>query len=363
MANDDIALMAHLMRRAGFGASLDELEARVAKGYEATVEELLYPELHEPVDIYDLFRYHPWAWKIGTVLGFGSTPWLFYMLNTKAPLQEKMALFWHQIFATGVSKVDQYYEIMVMVDLFREKGLGSYKELLVDVAKNPAMLHWLDNIENRNYAVNENWGRELLELFSMGVGNYTEKDVYECSRAFTGWSIKYMLPRFPMGRFEWEFEYNEEFHDNTEKEFLGNVGNFNGEDVIDIICQQPATANFVSRHLYNFFVADEPQVPAWSVTPPRDPEAIETLSKAFVEFGLRHQVRAPHAVQLRLLQERPLLPHQEPHGSGGGDSAAGRWVRVPLPWNRRHVSAVLLHGPGPAQPAQRGGMAHWQGVD
>ena len=290
MANDDIALMAHLMRRAGFGASLEELEARVAKGYEATVEELLHPERQEPVDLYDLLRYHPWAWKIGTVLGFGSTPWLYYMLNTKAPLQEKMALFWHQIFATGVSKVDQYYEIMVMVDLFREKGLGSYKELLVDVAKNPAMLHWLDNIENHNYAVNENWGRELLELFSMGVGNYTEKDVYECSRAFTGWSIKYMLPRFPMGRFEWEFEYKEEFHDDTEKEFLGHVGNFNGEDVIDIICQHPATANFVSRHLYNFFVADEPQVPAWSVTPPRDPEAIETLSKAFVDSG--YDIRA-----------------------------------------------------------------------
>ena len=283
MSNQDIALMAHLMRRAGFGATHEELEARAAKGYEATVEELLHPEEQEAVDIQDLLRYHPWAWKPGTVQGMGSTRWLYRMLNTKAPLQEKMALFWHQVFATGVSKVDHYDEIDDMVEMFCEKGLGDYRELMVSLAKDPAMLHWLDNIENHGDAVNENWGRELLELFSMGVGNYTEQDVYECSRAFTGWTIKNKLPRFPMGRFDWHFEYKEHDHDDTEKTFLGHTGRLNGEDIIDIICQQPATARFVSRHLYNFFVADEAQVPAWSVTPPRDPEAIETLAKIFTE--------------------------------------------------------------------------------
>ena len=290
---EDIALMAHLMRRAGFGATREELEARVAAGYEATVEDLLRPEAQEQVDRYQLLRYQPWAWKPGTIQAMGGTDWLFHMINTRAPLQEKMCLFWHQVFATGVSKVDHYDEINDMIDVFRHKGMGSYKELLVEIARNPAMIHWLDNYENHAQAVNENWGRELLELFSMGVGNYTEVDVRECSRAFTGWTLSPKLPRFPMGRFDWHFEYRPEDHDDDVKTFLGHTGRFNGEDIIDIICRQPAAARFVSRHLYNFFVADEAQVPAWSVTPPRDPQAIEILSRAFAEsnYDLRSVLR------------------------------------------------------------------------
>ncbi len=286
MANSDISLMAHLMRRAGFGAGREQLEARVARGFEETVEELLHPEEQEPVDMYALFRHQPGIWKPGTLNGAGHASWTYRMLNTRAPLQEKMVLFWHSIFATGVSKVDHWDEIVDMVDMFREKGLGSYKEVLLGVAKSPAMIYWLDNNENHADSVNENWGRELLELFSMGVGNYTEEDVRECSRAFTGWTISPKLPRFPMGRFDWYFEYRPEDHDNGEKTFLGHTGRFNGEDVIDIVCDHPATARFIARHLYNFFVADEPQVPAWSVTSPLDPEAVATLPTAFTESGL-----------------------------------------------------------------------------
>ena len=204
-----------------------------------------------------------------------------------------MALFWHGVFATGVSKVDHWDEIIDLVDMLREKGMGSYREILLEVAKSPAMIYWLDNNENRARAVNENWGRELLELFSMGVGNYTEDDVRECARAFTGWTITPKLPRFPMGRFDWFFEYRDEDHDHDEKTFLGHTGNFNGDDIIDIIIRQPATAQFICRHLYNFFVADEPQVPAWSVSPPRDPEAVNTLAKVFVEsdYDMRSVLR------------------------------------------------------------------------
>ena len=285
MGDNGIALMAHLMRRAGFGATREELEARVARGYEATVEELLHPESQEPVDIYELWRYQPWTWKPGTIQGMGHASWLYRMTNTHAPLQEKVALFWHGIFATGVSKVDHWDEIADMVDMLGEKGMGSYRDLLLEVARCPAMIYWLDNNENHADAVNENWGRELLELFSMGVGNYTEDDIRECSRAFTGWTITPKLPRFPMGRFDWFFEYREEDHDDAPKTFLGHTGRFNGEDIIDIICQQPATARFISRHLYSFFVADEPQVSAWSVTEPRDPEAIRALETAFTDFN------------------------------------------------------------------------------
>jgi uncharacterized protein (DUF1800 family) len=284
MANQDLALMAHLMRRAGFGAPRAELEARAAKGYEATVEDLLNPQ-EPPLDRNKMMRYHPWTWRPGTLPGMGAAEWLHDLINTQRPLEEKMALFWHQVFATGVSKVDHYDDVMDMIVKFREKGMGDYRELLIEMAKDPAMIYWLDNCDNHATAVNENWGRELLELFSMGVGNYTEVDVRECSRAFTGWTIIPKLPRGPIGRHDWFFEYREADHDDGEKTFLGVTGNLNGDDIIRIICAQPATSRFVARHLYNFFVADEAQVPAWSVTPPRDPEAVDLLAQTLVDSG------------------------------------------------------------------------------
>ncbi len=293
MADQDIALMAHLMRRAGFGATRDELEARAAKGYEATVEELLNSTDQGQLDRNEMMRYHPWTWRPGTLPGMGAAEWLHDMINTKRPLEEKMALFWHQVFATGVSKVDHYDDVMDMIVKFRAKGMGDYRELLLEIARDPAMIYWLDNCDNHSFAVNENWGRELLELFSLGVGNYTEVDVRECSRAFTGWTIVPKLPRGPIGRHDWFFEYREEDHDDGEKTFLGVTGDLNGEDIIRIICDQPATSRFVARHLYNFFVADEAQVPAWSVTPPRDPEAIDLLSTTLVEsdYDIRSTLR------------------------------------------------------------------------
>jgi len=185
----DIGLMAHLMRRAGFGASREELEMRAAQGYNATVEELLHPEESEPADQNVLLRYQPAALLPGGQPPMGNINWMFNLVNTRRPLQEKMALFWHHVFATGNSKVDNYDQLLEQIDLFREKGMGNYRELLVALSQNPAMIYWLDNQENHKRAVNENWGRELLELFSMGQGNYTEKDVREASRAFTGWGI------------------------------------------------------------------------------------------------------------------------------------------------------------------------------
>ena len=281
-ADTKIDMMAHLMRRAGFGASREELESRSLLGYEETVEQLLAPSLQDPVDRYQFLRYYPMWWKPGTMGGLGQAEWVWTMISTKAPLQEKMCLFYHNIFATGVAKVDHYDEIQDMIDMFRDKGLGKYKEILMEVAKSPAMIYWLDNNENHADSVNENWGRELLELFTMGVGNYTETDVRECSRAFTGWTLEHNLPRFHMGRWDWEFKFIPEDHDYTDKEFLGHTGNFDGEEIIDIILSKPATAQFIARHLYSFFVADEPQVPAWSVTPPNDPKAVDFLAEALM---------------------------------------------------------------------------------
>ena len=284
MANQqDIALIAHLMRRAGFGATRDELEARAAKGYDATVEELLNPETQPPVDPYVLLRHQPAALLPGGQPPMGNVNYMYYLVNTKRPLEEKMALFWHSVFATGNSKVDNYDQLLEQIDLFRKRGMGNYRDLLLTIAKNPTMLFWLDNNQNHGTAVNENWGRELLELFSLGAGNYTEVDVREASRAFTGWTFETKLPRLPYGRFPCKFEYRPEDHDDGEKTFLGHKGNLNGEDIIDIVVQQPACARFICRHLYNFFVADEPQVPAWPIEAPRDPAAIDAMCKAFID--------------------------------------------------------------------------------
>ncbi len=292
MPDHDIALVSHLMQRAGFGASRAELEARAAKGYEATVEELLHPENQPEVDEDIMFRYFPHLEAPAAPVQ-GQTNWVYRMITTQRPLEEKMVLFWHQLFATGNSKVDNPPELVQQIAMFRRHGLGSYRDLLVELAKNPAMIFWLDNNGNHNGAINENWGRELMELFSMGVGNYSEDDIKEASRAFTGWTIAPKLPRQPLGRFHWGFEFKPEDHDDGEKTFLGHTGHFNGDDIIDLIVQRPATARFLSRHLYNFFVADEPQVPSWDITPPRDPEAIRTLEQAYVDsnYDLRSILR------------------------------------------------------------------------
>src|SRR6266850_4242241 len=290
MSQSDMALMAHLLRRAGFGARRDELERYLAQGYEATVEELLHPEqAPAALDDEDLIRRYHVDENSLMLIDSCQTYWLYRMINTRRLLEEKMALFWHGVFATGYTKLNHPKQILGQIAMFRRYGLGSFHTLLVEVSKDPAMIFWLDNKDSHKEAINENYGRELLELFSMGVGNYTENDVRQCSRAFTGWTIRdaslhtARVARdsvWPYGRLDWQFEYRDDDHDAAEKAFLGHAGPFNGVEIIDIICRQPATARFIARHLYNFFVADEPQVPAWPTVPPRDAEAITTLVDA-----------------------------------------------------------------------------------
>ena len=291
MSSHEIALIAHLMRRAGFGASRKELDAYAAKGYQATVEGLLECADDESMPDDLIRRYHHNQSASFDFSGTGAS-WLYRLISTRAPLQEKMVLLWHGIFATAYSKVPQGKVQRDQLRMFRRHGMGSFRTLLVELSKDPAMIVWLDNQDNHKGAINENYGRELLELFSMGVGNYSEQDIKECARAFTGWTVAntehtVVLARrnsvWPYGKVAWRFEYREEDHDDGEKEFLGERGRFGGEDIVDIICKQPATARFLSRHLYHFFVADEPPVPQWPYTPPRDPEAIEMLSQAYFD--------------------------------------------------------------------------------
>ena len=311
MADQNVALMAHLLRRTGFGASRDGIEAKLAQGYDHTVEELLHPDEQPGIEEDVMYRHYT-TFRDRPVVEIGVTKWLYQMINNPRQLQEKMGLFWHTIFCVGHGKVDHGLQMGIHIDIFREHGMGNFRDLLVRLSTDPTMLFYLDNTESHKAAPNENYGRELLELFSMGVGkdeeyNYTEDDVKACSRAFTGWNVGPAFPVYPYGRRPWHFRYDPGDHDDSEKTFLGETGRFNGEDVIDIICKQPATARFISRKMYDFFVADEPPVPAWRQTDPRDMEAVKVLEKTYFDSG--YDIKA----MLRTLLNSDFFKSEEVH--------------------------------------------------
>ena len=166
------------------------------------------------------------------------------MLKTQRPLQEKLVLFWHGHFATGNDKVHDYRKMLDQFAMLRENANGNLRNLLIGIGKDPAMLVYLDNQKNVKGHPNENFAREIMELFSLGVGNYTETDIKEAARSFTGWSLDNNYNQF-MNR--------ENLHDEGEKTFLGKTGSFKGEDIVDIILQQPACSHFIARKLYRFF--------------------------------------------------------------------------------------------------------------
>jgi len=237
----------HLLRRAGFGATEIELDAYEKKGLDKTITELLNysaaePKLEDAISKLNLKM---------TSLADIQTWWLTRMVLTERPLLEKMVLFWHGHFATSIRKVNNVSYMFQQNQFFRANALGDFRDILVGVSKDPSMLVWLDSNSNRKGAPNENYGRELLELFSMGIGNYTETDVKEAARAFTGWHLD---------RQAGTFVFNSRLHDYDSKTFLGKTGNFDGADIIDIDVQQPATARFISKKLFSFFAYQNPEL-------------------------------------------------------------------------------------------------------
>ena len=172
--------------------------------------------------------------------------WAERMLDTERPLEEKMALFWHGHFATAESKVRDYRKMLLQIDTFERHATGNFGDLVVAVARDPAMLYYLDAGVNVKGAANENFAREVMELFTMGVGNYSERDVREAARAFTGWNFSNL-----------DFVVDPALHDDEPKEFLGRTGNFDGVDVLDIILEQPVTAEYIATKIFRFFVRDD----------------------------------------------------------------------------------------------------------
>ncbi|MCB2153862.1 DUF1800 domain-containing protein [bacterium] len=185
--------------------------------------------------------------------------WLERMRHSKRPLVEKMALFWHGHFATSAEKVKSSRFNYELNQVFRQRGLGNFRHLVSAVGQTPAMLEFLDNRQNRKGHANENWARELMELFTLGEGHYTEEDIKEAARAFTGYT-----------HLQGEFVYNERQHDDGVKTVLGQTGKLNADDVLDILFEQPALAPFICRKIWEYFVYENP-----------DEKLIEELSIAF----------------------------------------------------------------------------------
>jgi len=284
------ALIAHLFRRAGFGVTFNELVDYLHLDYSVIVEQLLYPDLQPALDE-DVVRRYNIDQNSLMLIESSQANWMYRIINTKRPLEEKMALFWHGLFATAYSKLNHAKAVVNQMDTFRRCGLGNFRTLLIELSRDPAMIFWLDNKDNHKGAANENFGRELLELFSLGIGNYSEDDIKACARAFSGWTIAnsvYMTERasrdsiWPHGRLDWQFVYVPEDHDDSDKTFLGHTGRFNGDDIIDIIVDSPATSLFMASKLYSFFVSDEP-----------DEASIQYLAQEFSKTGgdIRHVMR------------------------------------------------------------------------
>ena len=169
------------------------------------------------------------------------------MIHTKRPLQEKMTLFWHGHLTTSAEDVKRAQLLLTQNQFLRENCLANFRDLLIGISQDPAMLEYLNNNTSRKQHPNENYARELMELFTMGIGNYTEDDVKAAARAFTGWTFN-----------DATFVCNDRDHDEGVKTYLGHTDNLDGGDVIDIILEQPCTARFMAKKLLRFFVCDDP---------------------------------------------------------------------------------------------------------
>ncbi|HEY1375969.1 MAG TPA: DUF1800 family protein, partial [Gemmataceae bacterium] len=234
----------HLYRRAAFGATLDELRRAVKDGPQATLDRLLQGDP-------DAKQYEQLVTDTGASIAKGGDEsalrgwWLYAMLNSGHPLRERLTLFWHNHFATSIAKVRSTEAMYAQNQTLRRHALGKFRPLLAEVSRDPAMLVWLDSNRNVKGQANENYAREVMELFTLGTGHYTEPDIREAARAFTGWHTD--------GE---KFTLAPRFHDDGEKTILGRRGAWDGTDVQRLALEHPACARFLVRKLYRFLISE-----------------------------------------------------------------------------------------------------------
>jgi uncharacterized protein (DUF1800 family) len=320
----------HLLRRAGFGASPSELSALGDMSMSQGISYLLNYE-DRPDDVDSKIGQPSYVsvtangpFSPNTVIDDARQRWLFRMVHSGRPLQEKMALFWHNHFATAFTKIAGIYGTVQatkmlalkegalpgtrgQIELFREYALGSFRDLLIEVAKDPAMLVWLDGRTNTRQRPQENFGREIMELFTFGLGNYTEQDVYAAARVFTGWNLRF-VNRGADDQNSYEFQYVANNHDTTEKSFTFPIyrdgsttiparaasdGMQDGIDFITALATHPNTAARLARRMWNFFVSDELEP---------DPEFVRAAASIYLVNQTRIEPMVRYALQSRWFQ-------------------------------------------------------------
>jgi Protein of unknown function (DUF1800) len=279
----DLRKAGHLYRRAAFGATWAELQAAVAAGPEKAVADLLAGGPDGPP--------FPNSIRKGNVGPQLPAWWLVRLHETRHPLREKLTIFWHNHFATSNAKVNNAGFMIGMYDLLYRHALGNFRDLLQEVSKDPAMLVWLDTAQSRKGMPNENYARELMELFSLGIGNYTEQDIREAARAFTGWEIKGGRAAFNRAQF-----------DTGEKTVLGQSGPWTGEDVVRICLEQKCCPYFIAGKLVRYLVSETLPTPPELLAPLADPFRTSGYDfGAMVATVLRSNLFfSPHAYRARV---------------------------------------------------------------
>ncbi|WNI36609.1 DUF1800 domain-containing protein [Chryseobacterium sp. SG20098] len=276
MMADSLLKNKHLLWRAGFGVSINQIDGLKNKNIKTLMNELFKEEnfseitydTPDPVSVADYMNSTAPAEKKKEMQRINreqnnelNLNFLNSIVNSKEQMREKMAFFWHGHFASRVQNPRFNKQLL---NTIRKNALGNFKDLLFEVSQSPAMLNFLNNQQNKKDHPNENFAREVMELFTMGRGNYTEKDVREGARAFTGWSYDK----------EGNFKERKNLHDEGSKTFLGKTGNFDGNDVLNIILEQKTTAQFITTKIYKFFVNEKP-----------DQEIVNQLSANFYHSG------------------------------------------------------------------------------
>lgn len=250
------------------------------------------------------------------------TWWYKEMITTDSPITEHMTLFWHNHFTSGEKKVRHPKMMFEQNQIFRKNALGNFKTLLHEISKNPAMLIYLDTNQNRKNKPNENFAREVLELFTLGEGNYSEKDIKEAARAFTGWKINNQTG---------EYFFNKKTFDNKEKTFLGKKGNFNGDDILDIILEQPQTSIYITKKFWKEFISINP-----------DKKEVERIAEVFRKNN--YEIK----VLLKEILMSPFFNKKDNYGSmikSPVELLAGtfRLLNIPIEENDKNIEQLVKY--------------------
>jgi len=348
----------HLYRRAAFGAAWDELQQALSDGPQRTIDRLLSPQ----ADVAAFNREHDeYETSAAGSVNELRAWWLRRMIQTPHPLLEKMTLFWHSHFATNAANVNDVRLVQRHVQLLRSQALGSFRTLLQDISRDPAMLLWLGADTNRKARPNENYARPLMDAFSLGPGNYTQKDVAEAARACTGWFV-----------LRGQLRYIDREHDDGVKHILGQKGSFTCDDVVRIVLEQPAAAQTLVRKLYRFLISETEEPQTELIAPLAESFAkdydilklIETMLRSnlfFSEAAYHRRIKCPVEFALgivrglegmvsttQLAQDLADLGQNLYHlPTVNGWTGGLHWTNTATYAGRHNLALALLQGSGP----------------